>query len=88
MDATGPGGAQRAPIGKFDILVARFATANGKPVWARSVGSANDDQGSGIGIGNDGVYVGGHVKGAVKFAGATNQLAGVGLDGAVFRFQQ
>lgn len=39
---------------KYDVLVARFATKDGAPVWVKSVGSSGNDQGAGIGIGGGG----------------------------------
>ena len=73
----------------YDIFVGRFSTSNGLPTWAVSVGSDENDQGNGIGLGGDGgIYVGGYVMGAVTFGGAETPAPGKVTDSAVFRFTE
>ena len=70
----------------YDLFVGRFSTADGAPVWMKTVAGDGLDQGNGVGVGGDGgVFVGGLVEGEVTFEGVLQPAPGSGPDAAVFR---
>ncbi len=78
-----------AAPGYYDAFVGRFDAADGAPIWIYGFGSDDEDQGSGVGVGGDGgVYLGGHIKGDVVFAGELGLAPGDKLDAFVLRLDQ
>jgi hypothetical protein len=76
-------------VGNYDVFVCRFATSTGLPVWAKVVGSNDNDQGNGLGVAGDGgIFVGGYVLGDITFGGVNTPAPGNNTDAFILRFTE
>ncbi len=72
----------------FDVFVASFESIDGTLRWARSLGSAGDDQPGGVALdGGRGVYVAGYTSGPLMFNDDL-QPAGGFVDAFVLRMEE
>jgi hypothetical protein len=66
------GGGSWTSAGGNDIFVAKYASADGSPIWAKTLGSTAYDYGYGVAVdGSGNVWVAGDFMGPVNFGGGT-----------------
>lgn len=85
----GPGQANRSGAG--DIFLARYNSADGGFVWAKSIGSSGTERiRSSMTLTSDGLFVGGSFQGTVNFdpyTNTSNRIAQGVVDGFIARYQ-
>jgi len=73
------GGGSWTSAGGNDIFVAKYASADGSPIWAKTFGSTTSDYGYGVAVdGSDNVLVAGDFTGTVDFGGGAQTPSGGG----------